>query len=187
MVKAGVILAPGFEESETLYIVDILRRCQISCELVALDQNDVRGAHGIVVVADRQLEEGKDDWTILILPGGYGAVEEMKKSKILCERLRERNSQGKWIGAMCAAPEVLDFCGILEGKKFTAYQGYEHKIHAKGFMTDIVVEDQNLITSRGPACAMHFAFAIAKRLGADIESVKERMLFTNTFLKGEKK
>lgn len=187
MEKAGVILAPGFEESETLYIVDILRRCQISCELVALEKKEVMGAHRIVVLADRTLKEGKDDWAVLILPGGYGAVKEMEESETLRERLCKRNRQGKLIAAMCAAPEVLDQCNILESKRFTAYQGYEHKLKAKGFVSDIVVEDQNLITSRGPACAMHFAFAIAKRLGADMDSVKERMLFAHTFAKEEEK
>lgn len=43
MEKAGMILAPGFEESETLYIVDILRRCHISCELVAFEKKKAPG------------------------------------------------------------------------------------------------------------------------------------------------
>lgn len=182
MKKAGVVLAPGFEESETLYIVDVLRRCGIVCELTGWSEW-VEGAHGIVVKADRLFDENDFSDTILILPGGYIAVDFMLENEALCAHLKERNRRGLWIGAMCAAPAVLDVCHILEGRKFTAYQGYEKKIQAQGFVDDIVVEDGNLITSRGPACAMHFAFAIADRFNENGESVKKRMLFDHTFPK----
>ncbi len=36
MVKVAVLVAPGFEEGETLTIVDIIRRANIECELVGM-------------------------------------------------------------------------------------------------------------------------------------------------------
>ena len=73
MKKAGVVLAPGFEESETLYIVDVLRRCGIVCELTGWSEW-VEGAHGVVVKADRLFDENDFSDTILILPGGYDEI-----------------------------------------------------------------------------------------------------------------
>ncbi len=98
MKKAGVALAPGFEESETLYIVDVLRRCGIVCELTGWSEW-VEGAHGVVVKADRLFDENDFSDTILILPGGYDAVDFMLENEALCAHLKERNRRGQWIGA----------------------------------------------------------------------------------------
>ena len=54
-----VFLANGFEEIEALTPVDLLRRAGVVCDMVALAGTlEVRGSHGIRVLADRLMEAG---------------------------------------------------------------------------------------------------------------------------------
>ena len=59
--------------------------------------------------------------------------------------------------------------------------GYDEKIKAGNYKTDIVVKDGNVITSRGPATAYAFAYALVDELGGDSLAVKNRMVYFNAF------
>lgn len=48
MAKVAVILAQGFEEIEALTVVDVLRRANISCDMVGFEEQ-VTGSHDIQV------------------------------------------------------------------------------------------------------------------------------------------
>ena len=72
MKRAALILARGFEESESLTIADVLIRAGLTCELTGLEEEIVEGAHGIQVKCDRVLGEDLTDYDMIILPGGYG-------------------------------------------------------------------------------------------------------------------
>ena len=50
-----VFLADGFEETEALATVDILRRAELDTATVGVGSRQVTGSHGITVLAD--LEE----------------------------------------------------------------------------------------------------------------------------------
>ena len=54
--KAAILLAPGFEEGETLTVADILRRAGLGCDLVGFSPS-VEGSHQMEVQCDRTLEE----------------------------------------------------------------------------------------------------------------------------------
>ncbi|MBQ9721809.1 MAG: DJ-1/PfpI family protein, partial [Oscillospiraceae bacterium] len=58
MKKTAMLFANGFEEVEALTVVDLLRRAEIVCDIVALDgAATVTGSHGIAVGADKAFEE----------------------------------------------------------------------------------------------------------------------------------
>ena len=73
----------------------------------------------------------------------------MRDSDLLMEVIRKMDSEGKYVCAMCAAPIALERAGVLDGKNFTAYVGYDEKIKAGTFKEDEVVADGNVVTSRG--------------------------------------
>ncbi len=85
------------------------------------------------------------------------------------------------MAAICAAPIALERAGLLEGRRYTAYVGYDRKISAGEYQEDIVVRDGNLITSRGPATTYAFAYALVDALGGDSAPVKARMVYHNAF------
>lgn len=92
MKKVAVIVAPGFEEGETLTIVDIMRRANIHCDMVGFD-HVVEGGHEICVQCDTLLSHQIMDYDMIILPGGYGGAAYMRDSKELISILQEMNKQ----------------------------------------------------------------------------------------------
>lgn len=114
MKRAALILARGFEESESLTIADVLIRAGLTCELTGLEEEIVEGAHGIQVKCDRVLGEDLTDYDMIILPGGYGGVDAMSGNEVLIRILQEMDRKGKFVCAICAAPAVLEKAGLLE-------------------------------------------------------------------------
>lgn len=182
MKKTAIFLAPGYEEGETLTVADILRRAGFTCDLVGFTPA-VEGAHQIEIVCDRVLDDVPADgaYDMVILPGGIPGALNLRNSDKLMEILQAEDKAGKFVAAICAAPIALERAGLLHDRKFTAYVGYDQKIKDGSFCSDIVVRDGNLITSRGPATAYAFAYALVDALGGDSQAVKDRMVYSHAF------
>ena len=180
MKKVGIIVAPGFEEGETLTIADILRRANIQCDLFGLSK-EVTGGHEVTLCCNKVLSDELLDYDMVVLPGGYEGVENLKASSQVLSLLVQMNENEKYIAAMCAAPVVLEKANLLVNKKYTAYQGYDQKIKQGQYLEDKVVIDGRLITSRGPATAYAFAYRLVDLLGGDSLAVKNRMVYFNAF------
>ncbi len=185
MNKVAIIIAPGFEEGEALTIADILKRANISCDLIGI-QRYVEGGHHIIVQCDDILDETLIDYDMVILPGGYEGVDTMLHHQQLLDLLVKMNKLEKYICAMCAAPVVLAKINLLVDKKYTAYQGYDQKINQGQYLDNIVVVDHNIITGRGPATVYAFAYKIVEVLNGDALAVKNKMLYYHAFDKEEK-
>lgn len=183
MKRAAVMIAPGFEEGEALTIIDIIRRAGVSCDSVGLTEGVVTGAHDITVSCDKVLSMEICDYDMIVLPGGIPGATNLRDSGLLMDVIRKINSQGNYVCAMCAAPIALERAGVLEGKTYTAYVGYDEKIKAGTFSEKEVVTDGNLVTSRGPATAYAFAYELARLLGGDAQAAKNRMLYDHAFKK----
>lgn len=180
MKKAAIILAPGFEEGETLTIVDIIRRANLQCDMVGFEK-EVEGGHEIVVRCDHLLDETLLDYDMVILPGGYGGAHAMKDNQKFISYLKQMHIKDKFICAMCAAPIVLEEADLLVNRTYTAYQGYDKKIKQGTYSNEKVVIDGNIVTSRGPATAYAFAYKLVDLLGGDSLAVKKRMVYFNAF------
>lgn len=181
MKKTAVIAAPGCEEGELLTIADILRRAEVCCEMAGLKDMEVTGAHGITIRCDRVLGEDLTEYDMIILPGGYGGAEAMGNDESLRNILKEMNRQGKYLAAICAAPEVLFKAGLLAGKKYTCYPSAAERIDGGIYTGRPVEQDGNIITGKGPAMAWAFSYHLADVLGADSMAVKKRMVYFNAF------
>ncbi len=182
MNDIAVLLAEGFEESEALTIVDILRRAGLPAKSVSASGSEVTGAHGIALRADLLLAEVKpEDLEMVVIPGGYGGVEALLASQKAISLVRAVYDSGKWAAAICAGPRVLDRAGILSGKRYTCYPGQERLISSGEHREALVVEDDRVITSPGPAAVYAFSYALVDALGGDSLAVKNRMVYFNAF------
>lgn len=184
--RVAIIAAPGCEEGETLTIVDIIRRAELTCDIVGLESTMVTGAHNITFEADYIINNEVSDYDMVVLPGGYGGADAMSDSELLLSLLQEMNRKGKYIAAICAAALVLNAAGLLEGKNYTCYPTIAGKIHSGNRIDDKIVTDGNLITSQGPATAYAFAYKLVELLGGDAKAVQNRMVYFNAFDETEK-
>jgi 4-methyl-5(b-hydroxyethyl)-thiazole monophosphate biosynthesis len=165
MANILVPLAQGFEETEAVTIIDILRRAGLHVILAGVETKTVTGSHGITLEGDLLLE--KVDRKMLdgvVLPGGQPGSKNLMKSALLRDILIELDRQQHLVAAICAAPMVLEAAGILKGKRVTAYPGYEKEFKGGIFSTDAVVEDGHVVTSRGVGTALAFALALVGKL-----------------------
>ena len=180
MVKVAVILANGFEEIEALTVVDVLRRANISCDMVGFEEQ-VTGSHNIQVTADRVFDGDLSDYDLLVLPGGMPGSANLRDNQALISEIQAFNQEGKKISAICAAPIALHQAGVLKDKHFTCYDGVQEQIADGIYQKETVVVDGNLTTSRGPSTALAFAYELVDQLGGDAESLRVGMLYRDVF------
>ncbi len=166
MKKAFVFLATGFEETEAIGTIDLLRRGDIDATLVSITgEYIVEGAHGIGVLADALLEETDlTDADALVLPGGMPGANNLNACEPLLQQLLAHHKQGKVVAAICAAPLVLGGLGILDGRKATCYPGFEQTLKGAVHTGEAVVTDGAVITGKGPGLVFHFGLAIIEAL-----------------------
>lgn len=176
MSKAAIVLAPGFEEIEALTTVDILRRASITCDIVGFDK-EVKGAHDIAVKADKVLNDSLSAYDLIILPGGMPGAANLRDNETVIRSLQTLHNEGRPVAAICAAPIVLERAGLLEGKAFTCFPGAEDDIESGEHHDAVVMVDDNIITSRGPATAFEFGYTLVELLNGNAEELKEAMQY----------
>ena len=176
-----VVLAEGAEEMETVIIVDVLRRGGMDLCLAGLDGSQpVRCSREVVLVPDQALADAAGPFDALVLPGGAEGTRRLAASASLGQRLREQETQGQTIAAICAAPMALVTHGVGRGRAMTSHASVRSIVasHAR-FLEEPVVEDGPFVTSQGPGTTFPFAFALIRRfLGeAKVQEVRQPMMF----------
>ena len=167
-----VFLADGFEISEALTTVNMLRRGGVNVKTVSIyDDRIVTSSNRIPVVADMAFGEFRASTTfgpclptdVMIFPGGMPGSSNLAAFPKLMDIMVQHYEEGGTLAAICAAPSVvLSLLPTLAGKKMTCYDGFEEAIMAKGgeYVKEGVVVDGNIITGRGPGWAVDFGLAI---------------------------
>lgn len=177
-MKVAVLLAEGFETIEALTTVDILRRAGVVCDTFAVGDIDVMTSHKVVVKADRIFNEEVKDYDVVVLPGGMPGATNLRDDSRVIKLLQEFNENNKLIAAICAGPISLGTAGISQGRNVTCYPGFEDQLGDCNYQNELVVVDGNIITGRGPAAAIPFAFEILKHVAPEkVEAIKKAMLF----------
>lgn len=164
--KIVMVLAPGFEEAEAVITADVLRRVGFDLILAGLNGLIVTGAHDIKITADAMLSElDTVDFDAVVLPGGLPGSMNLRNSDELMEFVHTIHAGGGVAAAICAAPIALARFGLTDGKKITAYPGFEEYFNGNmptGRMTET---DGLIVTGKGAGAAFEFAERIAVALG----------------------
>jgi len=161
-----MLLGTGFEETEAIAPLDLLRRAGVQVLTVGVNGKTVYGGHGIGVHADITLKQM--DLTALemiILPGGLGGVASVRASKQAMEALRFAYENDKYVAAICAGPTVLADLHITDGRKATCYPGCEGGMGSAVMAENAaVITDGKLITGTSAGCAVKFGLALVEAL-----------------------
>ena len=181
MKKVALMIADGSEEIEALTVVDVMRRAGITCDIISVSEKEIVSAHNIKIVADKVIDESIKKYDMIVLPGGLPGADNLADNDLLIETLQEfSKDNNKYIGAICASPAiVLSKANIEEGKNITSYpgKGFEDLLKKANYTENLVEVDGNIITSRGPATAMLFAYKLLDVLGHNSKEVSDGMLW----------
>lgn len=166
MKKIAIPLATGFEETEAITVIDILRRANLDVTTISIGETlVVDGAHGIKVNADKLFGEiNFEEMDMIVLPGGMPGTINLDNHMELKKRVIEFDLDEKWIGAICAAPSIIGKLGLLEDKEATCYPSFEDKLFNAKISEKTTVVADNIITSRGLGTAIEFALTIVGEL-----------------------
>lgn len=161
-----MLLGTGFEETEAIVPLDLLRRAGIPVLTVGLSGKVVYGGHGIGVEADIHLSEiDLTNVDMIILPGGLTGVASIRASEEAMNAIRFAWENEKFVAAICAAPTVLADLGITDGKNATCYPGCESNMGRAILQENAsCVRDGNLITGTSAGCAVPFGLMLIAAL-----------------------
>jgi transcriptional regulator GlxA family with amidase domain len=139
----------------------------------------LRASNGVLVHADRTIDDDAEHYDLLLVPGGPGAYNQRFPS--LFAWLKGAAQRVDYYGSICTGAFVLGHAGLLDGYRVTTHWNYTERL-IKGFpkahvTTDqIYVEDRNLITSGGVTAGIDMALAViardhGKKLAQDVAKV----------------
>ena len=161
-----MLLGTGFEETEAIAPLDLLRRAGIEVATVGVTGKMVYGSHNIGIEADILMDQmDLTNLDMIILPGGLGGVASARASQPALDALRFAWDNGKYVAAICAGPTVLADLGITDGKHATCYPGCEDGMgNAIMEENSAVVADDRLITGTSAGCAIPFGLKLIEVL-----------------------
>lgn len=161
-----MLLGTGFEETEAIAPLDLLRRAGVDVKTVGVNGKTVYGSHRIGIEADIELSEmDLTSMEMIILPGGLGGVASIRASKEAMDALKFGWDNGKFVAAICAGPTVLADLGITTGKNATCYPGCESGMGSAIMAENAAcVRDGNLITGTSAGCAIAFGLALIEAM-----------------------
>lgn len=158
-----VFLANGFEITEALTTVDILRRGKLQVQTVAVgtEDNIVTSSHNIKVVADiNEAELTKENLQGVVLPGGMPGTLNLGASSVVKKYTQYCADNGLIVGAICAAPSVLGKMGLLSGKNAVCFPGFEDDLLGAEVVDDFTATDGLVVTAKGMGATIPFALEL---------------------------
>ena len=166
-----VPLAEGFEEIETFAPVDLLRRAGVEVVTAALAATiHVTGRSGITVHADKTLADVMaTDFDLIFLPGGAG-TKHLRADPRVRELVLKQHQAGRWLAAICAAPTVLNDCGLLAGRRYTAHFSVANELPAI-LVGERIVTDGKITTSRGAGTSVEFGLHLVDLVAGQAKSI----------------
>lgn len=151
-MKALILAADGFEDSELLVPMYRLKEEGIDVDVAAPQAGTITGKHDYEAEAGMAFADlNARDYDLLILPGGK-APETVRLHEAAVNVVKAMAEAGKTIASICHGAQVLISAGVLRGVRATCYEGIRDDVKAAGadYSDDEVVVDGKLITSRMP-------------------------------------
>lgn len=103
----------------------------------------------------------------LLIPGGY-SPDRLRADDDAVQFVKDFVKSGKPVFSICHAPQLLISAQVLKGRKITGWKSIIQDMKNAGaiFLDQDVVEDDNLISSRGPHDLPAFIAVSLKKLHA---------------------
>jgi len=156
--KIAILAAEGFEQVELVEPRKALEEAGAQTALVspATDAKIKGWNHkrwGSSYKVDVPLPEAKaEDYDGLLLPGGVMNPDKLRRNEQALGFIKAFFDAGKPVAAICHGPWTLIDAGLIKGRRVTSYHSIQTDLKNAGaeWVDEEVVEDNNLVTSRGP-------------------------------------
>lgn len=161
----------GFRDEEYLQPKQVLEQNKMIVLTASSKKGVAKGKFGAIANVDISIYDlDSNDIDGLFLVGGPGSFNYFEDKKIH-KLLSEMYNNGKIIGAICAAPAILAYAGLLKGKNATSYEGVKEILIQNGanYTGKSVEVDQNIITADGPTSAVQFGLKIVELLNKNAQ------------------
>lgn len=119
MKTLAALVFPGFETLDYFGPIEMLGGYGKETEIITVAQtlDPVPSVHGQRIVPDRALAE-KDDYDLLLIPGGDSALEAAKDPEFM-EWIKRASGNAERVMAVCTGTVVLGMTGVLDGRRAT--------------------------------------------------------------------
>ena len=156
-----MFLANGFEITEAMAPLDIMRRAGLEVKTVGVTGDEVQSSNGVNVKADCSLSQiSFEEMEGAILPGGMPGTVNLGNCQDVINAVAYCAENNILIGAICAAPSILGQMGLLKGKRATAFPGFEDSLKGAANIGGFVEKDGNIITAKGMGVATEFGLEL---------------------------
>jgi len=165
-MKALIISADQFEDTELLVPYYRLLEEGIETDIASIKEGSIQGKHGYTVHVNKSLKEiNPSDYDILILPGGK-APARIRKEKEAIHIATYFFEKNKPVSAICHGPQTLISAGLLKGRRATCYKSVAQEMKDSGAIYEDkeVIVDGNLVTSRQPSDLPSFLRETMKKI-----------------------
>jgi len=167
--RIAVLAADGFEKVELTIPVNALRLAGAKIDIISLRHGAIRGVNlhepASRVRVNKTVDEANPSaYDGLLIPGGFINPDMLRQSAQAREFVRSFDRARKPIASLCHGPWVLASAGLLQGKVLTSWPGIRDDMVNAGatWLDEPVVEDDILVTSRGPQDLVPFVRAITR-------------------------
>lgn len=173
------ILLPDYAAHEAVYLSEAIASDEAALKenpkyvnkVVAPTLEPVKSIGGFRTVPDYSFETMPDDYTALVLIGGFGWTTPVADS--VEPLVRRAISSGKVVGAICNGASFMARCGFLNAVKHTGngleqlkLWGGANYTNPGGYVHAQAVSDGNIVTANGSA-TLEFARELLLLLGND--------------------
>jgi protease I len=168
MAKIAMPVGEGFEDSELSEPCARLKNVGHEIVTIGVERGErIWGKRGETMATIDAIPDDVDpsQFDALVIPGGH-SPDALRLNQSIVSFVRRFSESGKLVAAICHGPQLLIEADAVAGRELTSWPSIRKDLeNADARWVDReVVEDGNLITSRGPEDLDAFCDAILGRL-----------------------
>jgi protease I len=171
--KVAIIAADMVEQIELVEPRKALEAAGAETQLISIKPGEIQGFNHFDKAGkhrvDKAIEEvDAGDYDALMIPGGVGNPDQLRRDENVVSFVRDFFEQGKPVASICHGPWVLVEAGVVRDRKLTSWPTLQTDIRNAGgnWVDEQVVVDQGLVTSRKPDDIPAFNAKMIEEFGA---------------------
>ncbi|MBU1143875.1 MAG: type 1 glutamine amidotransferase [Firmicutes bacterium] len=167
MKRIAILVEDLFDDKELLYPYYRMLEEGFKVDLIGSEKHvSYKSKHGLLMKSDFASKDiSANDYDAVIIPGGF-SPDYMRRTQKTVDFVKEMNTQGKLIAAICHGPWLMISSCDLSNRKLTGFHSVKVDIENAGatYLDQEVVLDGNFVTSRTPNDLPVFMKTILKEL-----------------------